>query len=238
MSNQPQPGWYPDPHDPSRSRYWDGAAWTEQSMAAEELASSTQPLPKMTPPPSIPTPSTPPSKAWWKRRWVQITAAAVVGFFAIGGIASALSPQTDAAKQGAGSTPASSVGSQPAPDKTVTVTATPKPTKTAAPSKAAAKPAKPSSAAPSRTAPSSPVATSWTLPNETGKTLQAAQDDIQTVSGNPLFFTTSSDASGADRMQLWDRDWQVCSQTPAAGTRFTEDTDIDFSVVKLGEACP
>jgi hypothetical protein len=23
------PGWYPDPHDPSTQRYWDGAQWTE-----------------------------------------------------------------------------------------------------------------------------------------------------------------------------------------------------------------
>jgi hypothetical protein len=24
-------GWYPDPHDPSRDRYWDGERWTEQT---------------------------------------------------------------------------------------------------------------------------------------------------------------------------------------------------------------
>ena len=34
-------GWYPDPQDPSRQRYWDGAAWSE----------ATQPFPTAPPPP-------------------------------------------------------------------------------------------------------------------------------------------------------------------------------------------
>lgn len=28
MSQTP-PGWYPDPHDPTSTRYWDGQQWTE-----------------------------------------------------------------------------------------------------------------------------------------------------------------------------------------------------------------
>jgi Domain of unknown function (DUF4328)/Protein of unknown function (DUF2510) len=27
----PPPNWYPDPHDPARSRYWDGTRWTEHT---------------------------------------------------------------------------------------------------------------------------------------------------------------------------------------------------------------
>jgi len=27
----PQPGWYPDPADASRLRWWDGAVWTEHT---------------------------------------------------------------------------------------------------------------------------------------------------------------------------------------------------------------
>lgn len=30
MSDQSPPGWYPDPADPTRHRYWDGATWTSQ----------------------------------------------------------------------------------------------------------------------------------------------------------------------------------------------------------------
>ncbi|MFJ2772434.1 DUF2510 domain-containing protein [Streptomyces sp. NPDC087300] len=29
MSMSPSPGWYPDPHQPSVERWWDGTAWTE-----------------------------------------------------------------------------------------------------------------------------------------------------------------------------------------------------------------
>ena len=37
----------------------------------------------------------------------------------------------------------------------------------------------------------------WTMPNEVGKDLQAAQDHIQGVTDNPFFFTDSADATGA-----------------------------------------
>lgn len=30
----PAPGWYADPQDPSKARYWDGAKWTDQRMAS------------------------------------------------------------------------------------------------------------------------------------------------------------------------------------------------------------
>jgi hypothetical protein len=76
------------------------------------------------------------------------------------------------------------------------------------------------------------------MPNEVGAVLQDAQDDIQAVTGNPFFFTSSEDATGADRFQILDRDWQVCSQTPPAGTVTGVDADIVFYVVKLWETCP
>ena len=75
------------------------------------------------------------------------------------------------------------------------------------------------------------------MPNEVGIGLQAAQDDIQSVSGDPLYFTSSHDATGQERHQIWDRDWKVCSQNVAAGRRVQGDTDITFNVVKLDEIC-
>lgn len=72
------------------------------------------------------------------------------------------------------------------------------------------------------------------LPDLTGQTLQAAQDAAQAAG---FFILTSSDATGAGRMQVLDRNWQVCSQTPAAGSAST-DTAVDFSTVKLEEFCP
>ncbi len=76
------------------------------------------------------------------------------------------------------------------------------------------------------------------MPNEVGTNLQAAQDDIQRVSGDPVFVTTSSDATGAGRAQILDRDWHVCSQNVQPGTWVNLDTRIDFAVVKLSETCP
>jgi len=32
---QPQPGWYPDPADPDRQRYWAGDAWTAETRTSE-----------------------------------------------------------------------------------------------------------------------------------------------------------------------------------------------------------
>jgi hypothetical protein len=76
------------------------------------------------------------------------------------------------------------------------------------------------------------------MPNVVGKVLQTAQDTIQALTGDPFFYTRSDDAGGLGRFQILDRDWKVCSQTPRPGTRFTEDTDIDFHSVKSEEACP
>jgi hypothetical protein len=79
---------------------------------------------------------------------------------------------------------------------------------------------------------------SFVMPNEVGKILQAAQDDIQRVSGNPIFFTSSTDANGAGRHQILDRDWRVCTQSVAAGTKVGPDARIDFGVVRTSETCP
>lgn len=34
MSDTPPAGWYPDPQDANRQRYWDGTAWTEHTADA------------------------------------------------------------------------------------------------------------------------------------------------------------------------------------------------------------
>jgi hypothetical protein len=77
------------------------------------------------------------------------------------------------------------------------------------------------------------------MPNELGKTLQAAQDDLQAVSGNPFFYSASEDATGADRFQVMDSGWQVCGQDPAPGTQVRDDEDdVVFFVVRVSENCP
>lgn len=76
------------------------------------------------------------------------------------------------------------------------------------------------------------------MPNEVGQVLQDAQDDVQRVSGNPMFVTFSTDLTGAGRMQVLDRNWQVCTQNVAPGTAVGADVKINFGVVKLDEKCP
>ena len=78
----------------------------------------------------------------------------------------------------------------------------------------------------------------FTMPNEVGANLQGAQDDIQRVSGNPLFITRSKDATGAGRHQILDRNWKVCSQNVPPGTSVDQSAAITFGAVKLTESCP
>jgi hypothetical protein len=75
------------------------------------------------------------------------------------------------------------------------------------------------------------------MPNEVGHGLQDAQDDLQRVSGNPVYYSKSHDLIGS-RHQILDRDWQVCSQNVVAGATVSESDTVDFGVVKQSENCP
>jgi beta-lactam-binding protein with PASTA domain len=83
-----------------------------------------------------------------------------------------------------------------------------------------------------------PPAQQWTMPNLVGANLQQAQDRIQALTGDKVFFTSSHDATGKGRNQVLDSNWKVCAQNVAAGTPITTDTKIDFGAVKLTENCP
>jgi hypothetical protein len=75
------------------------------------------------------------------------------------------------------------------------------------------------------------------MPNLVGSNLQAAQDKIQALTGNPIFITFSHDASGQGRRQVLDSNWKVCAQNVVPGEPFTATTRIDFGAVKLAENC-
>ncbi|MEV6250653.1 PASTA domain-containing protein [Streptomyces sp. NPDC051742] len=72
------------------------------------------------------------------------------------------------------------------------------------------------------------------LPNMVGMDLQLAQDTSQAAG---FYGLASTDATGAGRLQVIDRNWVVCSQDPAAGQHPTN-TTVTFSVVKDDESCP
>ena len=71
-----------------------------------------------------------------------------------------------------------------------------------------------------------------TVPNVVGMNHQAAQNRMQAAG---LFMLAEEDATGQGRVLVWDRNWVVVSQTPAAGTRVREDRTITLSAKKLGE---
>lgn len=72
------------------------------------------------------------------------------------------------------------------------------------------------------------------LPNAVGDELQHAQDAAQAAG---YYNLSSRDATGQGRMQVWDRNWKVCSQTPGPGEH-DEDTLVTFRVVLNEETCP
>lgn len=78
----------------------------------------------------------------------------------------------------------------------------------------------------------------WTMPELVGATLQDAQDQIQTLTGDAVYFTDSHDLTGENRNQVLDANWKVCTQNVEPGAPVTAESRIDFGVVKLEEACP
>jgi hypothetical protein len=74
-----------------------------------------------------------------------------------------------------------------------------------------------------------------TVPDFAGMGLQFAQDKAQDTGFHSL---TSHDALGRERVQAFDRNWKVCTQTPRSGMTMPTDTELDFGAVKLGEDCP
>lgn len=72
------------------------------------------------------------------------------------------------------------------------------------------------------------------LPDMVGEVLQDAQDSAQ---ANGFYLLDSTDATGAGRYQVLDRNWVVCSQTPEPGTH-PIDVTVSFNVVKIDEVCP
>lgn len=117
--------------------------------------------------------------------------------------------------------------------------AAPPVTVTVAPSTTVSTPSStPSSASPASTtdAPRSTTAASGEgiMPQVVCMNLQAAQDLIQRTG---VFYSRSRDATGAGRAQIFDRNWIVVAQSPAAGARIGEG-DAVLSVVKTDEPNP
>lgn len=72
------------------------------------------------------------------------------------------------------------------------------------------------------------------MPDVVCMDLQSAQNKIQE---NGVYFSRSEDATGQAREQMWDRNWVVVAQRPAAGEPIGEGEAV-LSVVKKGEPSP
>lgn len=238
--SSPTPGWYPDPQGHPIEHYWSGTAWTGHTRpTGPPQQQPTAPLdaPGITAPPSggwtsgdyqtAPLPTVPPrpNRPVHKRPLV-IVAASIVAlliiFIALGAALGSSGSSTNA-----GNTHSLAASSTPPPAASTSSTA---PTTSS--------PATKTSSSHRATPPPPATPSGFTMPNEVGKGLQAAQDDLQRVSGNPLYISLSADATGRGRHQIFDRDWQVCAQNVPPGTTVTDAMTVTFSAVKLWESCP
>lgn len=57
------------------------------------------------------------------------------------------------------------------------------------------------------------------MPNIVGVGLHDAQNQIQALTGGAVFVTDSRDLSGADRNQVLDANWRVCTQNAGRARR-------------------
>ncbi|WP_232376459.1 PASTA domain-containing protein [Amycolatopsis aidingensis] len=70
------------------------------------------------------------------------------------------------------------------------------------------------------------------VPNVVGMNHQQAQDTLQAAG---FYRLQEVDATGQGRMLLWDRNWRVVSQTPAAGSAAAPDTTVTLRSKKANE---
>lgn len=73
---------------------------------------------------------------------------------------------------------------------------------------------------------------SITVPDVVGEDHQLAQDTMQAAG---LYLLHEQDCTGQDRALLWDRNWVVVQQSPAAGSEVGADTTITLCSKKDGE---
>ncbi len=79
---------------------------------------------------------------------------------------------------------------------------------------------------------SAPSAAGGTMPDFGGKSVKAARSALDSSTS-----ITVKDASDEDRFVLMESNWQVCGQTPKAGTAL-KGQPVEFTAVKFEESCP
>lgn len=165
-------------------------------------------------------------KSWFGSHKVATVVGSVVGLVIMLGVIGAVAGPSNK------KTPSTSIVTQPAAQSHIAVPSSTAPTPKSTPT--VVKPVHHVAAPVAK-----PPAASWTMPDLRGTDLQTAQDAIQSLTDDAIWYTSSHDASGQGRGQWLDRDWQVCDQSVAPGTRITAGAKIDFGVVRRDvESCP
>jgi hypothetical protein len=91
----PPAGWYTDPNDPTRERYWEGAVWTTETRGPAAPTPTPPPIPAQEVPPpwaaevvsqeaAIASAEGPSERPWWKRKRYIIPGASIAALLAIG----------------------------------------------------------------------------------------------------------------------------------------------------------
>ncbi len=81
-------------------------------------------------------------------------------------------------------------------------------------------------------APAAEKAPKKALPDVVGMNLQKGQDTMQAAG---FYVLNDKDATGRNRLQIFDRNWVVTKQTPAAGRKVPIDTLVTLYAKKIGE---
>ncbi|MFI6513431.1 PASTA domain-containing protein [Streptosporangium sp. NPDC050855] len=71
-----------------------------------------------------------------------------------------------------------------------------------------------------------------TLPDVVGMNLQEGQDTMQAAG---FLLLNDKDATGQNRLQVYDRNWVITKQSPAAGRKVPVDTLVTLYAKKSGE---
>ena len=74
----------------------------------------------------------------------------------------------------------------------------------------------------------------FVMPKLVGVNLQLAQDTLQSKGS---YLMDQKDHKGLSRLQIFDSNWKVCAQSPAAGKKVPTSTIVVLSSVKLSESC-
>ena len=201
-------GWYPDASNGGRQRYWDGSAWTAH-FAPELIPAPTAPMASPSP---VMSTAGPAWTALKRTPWLAYGAAGLAGL--VVGVIFGLPGECHSRR------------AKPVPTVTVSTTLAPSPVPTVTVTETVTPAASPSATKPAPT--SKP--TKIKVPNGVGLDYQEAQD-LWRAAG--LVVLPGTDATGANRIPILDRNWVVLEQDLKPGTTVDDGSSITATIKKF-----